>query len=254
MLVKTFKVDALRVCVYDSEDELALEVAKRVKEDLHDILTQKSSAAVVLATGNTQLKFLDALTTLEEIAWSKITLFHLDEYLGIDPNHSASFRYYLRERVEKLAKPKQFYYLQGDARQPLAECDRYTQLLKTQTLDLCCLGIGENGHLAFNEPKVTDFNDPYWVKLVKLNQSTRQYQVEEEHFSTLETVPQYAFTLTIPAICSAQKMICLALGNHKASVVKQMLTAAISPACPATVLRQQPNTTLYLDAQAASLL
>lgn len=251
---KTLKVDNLSVCIYDSEDELALEVARYVKEYLEKISATQGSAAIVLATGNTQLKFLDALTTGEDLDWSKLTLFHLDEYLGIDSNHPAGFRYYLRERVEKQVKPGQFHYIKGDALQPLAECDRYAQLLSAQPLALCCLGIGENGHLAFNEPKVADFDDPYRVKLVKLDRATRLYQVEEGHFSTLEAVPQYAFTLTIPAICSAEKIICLALGSHKASAIKQMLTEAIGPACPASILRQQPKTYLFLDKEAASLL
>ena len=251
---KSFKVDALSVCVYTSPSELALEVAKTVKEYLQTCLSQQETAAVVLATGNTQLQFLDTLSELGGLDWSRLTLFHLDEYLGINAYHPASFRYYLRERVQKQVNPGKFHYIQGDTLQPLAECDRYTQLLEAQPIALCCLGIGENGHLAFNEPNVADFNDPYRVKLIKLNRETRLYQVESGEFQDLEAVPQYAFTLTIPTICSAQKLICLALGTHKAAIVKQMLTKDISPACPASVLRRCSNATLYLDTDAASLL
>lgn len=174
------------MCVYNSAAALAHEVAQLAQNYLQDILTQQSAAAVLLATGNSQIKFLDALIALGGVDWSRITLFHLDEYLGIDAAHSASFRRYLRDRVEKQVNPLQFHYIEGDAKEPLAECDRYTKLLLAQPIDLCCLGLGENGHLAFNEPSVADFNDSQSVKLVKLDKSTRQHPVEGGDFPHLE--------------------------------------------------------------------
>ena len=252
--IKTFKVDALSVRVYNCEVELASDVAKIFQKYLQDILTQKDLAALILATGNSQIQFLEALIALGGVDWSRLTLFHLDEYLGIDANHPASFRYYLRQRIEKRVNPAQFHYIQGDATQPLTECQRYTQLLLAQPIDLCCLGVGENGHLAFNEPNLADFDDPHQVKLVKLARQTRLSQVNQGHFPHLEAVPQYAFTLTIPAFCSAPKILCLAPGLGKASVVKKMLQEAISPACPASVLRQHANATLFLDKDSASAI
>lgn len=252
--VKTFQVDALTVHLYNQESELIDDAAQTAHNYLQNLLTQQSTAAIILATGNSQIKFLEALIALGGIEWSQITLFHLDEYLGIDAAHPASFRRYLRERVEQQVKPAAFHYIQGDAIQPVAECKRYTQLLLAQPIDLCCLGLGENGHLAFNEPSVTDFDDPDSVKLVKLELITRQQQLHQGHFPTLESVPQYAFTLTIPTICSAKKLLCLAPEKRKALAVKEMLHQPISVRYPASVLRTQAQTTLFLDTDSASLL
>ncbi|WP_193195838.1 glucosamine-6-phosphate deaminase [Nostoc sp. MG11] len=249
-----FRVDDLFVQIYNSEVEMAQNVAEIAQSYLKDVLTQQDTAAVLLATGNSQLKFLDALIALGGVDWSRITLFHLDEYLGIAAEHSASFRRYMRERVEKRVDPKQFHYIEGDTLQPVAECDRYTKLLQAQPIDLCCLGIGENGHLAFNDPSVANFQDPYSVKLVKLDTVNRQQQVSTGHFPNLETVPQYAFTLTIPMICSAKKIICLAPEKRKAHVVKEILQRSISTDYPASILRQQPQATLFLDVNSAGLL
>lgn len=251
---QTFQVDSLSVNLYNGEAELAHDVAQLVQNYLQDTLSQQGTATVILATGNSQIKFLEALINLGGVDWSKVTLFHLDEYLGIDANHSASFRRYLQERVETLVKPKQFHYIEGDALQPLAECERYSKLLQAQPIDLCCLGLGENGHLAFNEPSVADFNDTQSVKLVKLDKSTRLYQVDGGHFPFLEAVPQYAFTLTISMICSARKILCLAPGKRKASAVKEMLQRSIFQGYPASILRTQAQATLFLDADSASLL
>jgi glucosamine-6-phosphate deaminase len=249
-----FRVDDLLVQIYNSEVEMAEDVAEIVQKYLQQVLKQQETAAVLLATGNSQLKFLDALIALGGVDWSRIILFHLDEYLGINADHSASFRRYMRERVENRVKPKQFHYIEGDTLQPVAECDRYTKLLLAQPIDLCCLGVGENGHLAFNDPAVANFQDPYSVKLVKLDTVNRQQQVNTGHFPNLETVPQYAFTVTIPTISSAKKIICLAPEKRKANVVKEMLQSYIGTDCPASILRQQPQATLFLDVNSASRL
>ncbi|AFY45137.1 glucosamine-6-phosphate deaminase [Nostoc sp. PCC 7107] len=249
-----FRVDDLSVQIYNSEAEMAIDVAQIVRKYLEYVLKKQETAAVLLATGNSQLKFLDALIKLGGVDWRKITLFHLDEYLGITADHPASFRHYLRERVENKLNPQQFHYIEGDTLEPVAECDRYTQLLQTQPIDLCCLGIGENGHLAFNDPAVANFQDPYSVKLVKLDKVNRQQQVNTGHFPNIDSVPQYAFTVTLPLICSAKKIICLAPEKRKAQVVKQMLQQTISRNCPASILRHQSQATLFLDTDSASLL
>ena len=251
---KTFRVDDLAVRLYSQEAELTQDVALIAQSYLQDILTQQGSAAIILATGNSQIKFLEALIALGGVDWSRITLFHLDEYLGIDADHSASFRRYLRERVEKRVNPAVFHYIQGDALQPLDECSRYTQLMLAQSIHLCCLGVGENGHLAFNEPSVASFDDTHSVKLVKLELATLQQQVDEGHFPVLEAVPQYAFTLTIPMICSAKKILCLAPEKRKAKAVKEMLQGSIFKGYPASLLRTQAQATLFLDADSASML
>ena len=252
--IKTLQIDSLPVRVYETQADLAREVARTAHDHLTDVLAQKGSAAVILATGNSQIKFLEQLISLGGIDWSKITLFHMDEYLGIDANHTASFRRYMRERVEARVKPRVFNYIEGDAPLPLDECTRYTGLLEAQAIDLCCLGIGENGHLAFNDPPVADFNDPHKVKLVQLDRACREQQVNEGHFPNLAAVPPYAFTLTIPALCSAQKMLCIAPEKRKAKAVVDALRGPVSTACPASILRKQPHATLFLDKDSASLL
>lgn len=251
---KTPPIDCLPVRIYETQADLARDVARIAHEYLSDALARKGSAAIILATGNSQIKFLEQLIALGGIDWARITLFHMDEYLGIDANHSASFRRYMRERVEQRVKPRVFNYIQGDAPLPLDECARYTRLLEAQPIDLCCLGIGENGHLAFNDPPVADFNDPHKVKLVQLDRACRQQQVSEGHFPNLEAVPPYAFTLTIPALCSAQKMLCIAPEKRKARAVFSALRGPISTACPASILRKQTHATLFLDKDSASLL
>lgn len=254
MPVQMFAVDALSVRVYNSSAQIAHDAAQIAQTYLQNCLTQQASAAVILATGNSQIQFLETLISLGGVDWSRITFFHLDEYLGIERDHSASFRRYLRQRVENQVKSCTFHYIEGDAMQPLNECERYTQLLQAQPIDLCCLGIGENGHLAFNDPSVANFNDPHHIKLVKLDTATRQQQVDEGHFPHLEAVPQYAFTLTLPMICSAKKILCLAPEKRKALPVKKMLQETISTVCPASILRRQPNALLFLDPDSASLL
>ena len=251
---KSFYVDHLLVEVYASEMEMSESVAKITHQYLQNLLDKQDTVAILLATGNSQIRFLEALIALEGIDWSRIILFHLDEYLGITSDHPASFRRYLRERVEEKVCPQQFYYIAGDTLQPIAECDRYTRLLENQPIDLCFLGIGENGHLAFNDPAVADFQDPAKVKLVKLDHVNRQQQVNTAYFANLADVPQYAFTVTISMICTAKKIICLAPATRKAQVVKTLLTGDITNNCPASILRQQPQATLFLDVNSASLL
>ena len=252
--IKTFAVDSLRVRVYSNQEQLAQEIAREITQYFTETFLAQPSASAILATGNSQIKFLEQLIHLDGIDWSRITLFHMDEYLGIAADHPASFRHYLRERVENVVGPRAFHYLEGDALLPIRECERYAQLLRAQKIDLCCLGFGENGHLAFNDPPVADFNDARSVKIVKLDDVCRQQQIGEGHFPNLEAVPQYALTLTIPALCAARKMICIAPEKRKAQAVKDALKGPISTACPASFLRKQAHAILLLDADSASLL
>ncbi len=244
-------MDDLSVKIFSDPAELSHNAAILAIEYLTSLLAKQETLSLVLATGNSQLQFLDALVT-SNLDWSRIVLFHLDEYLGISANHPGSFRYYLSSKVEQRVKPYKFHYITGDALQPLKECCRYTKLLQQHPIDLCMLGIGNNGHLAFNEPSVADFHDTETVKIVKLEPTTRQQQVNGGYFPNLDAVPQYAYTLTIPAICSAKQIFCLASGTRKADIVQKMLFSEISPECPAPILRKQPQATLFLD-HAASL-
>jgi glucosamine-6-phosphate deaminase len=215
---------------------------------------REGNATVILAAANSQVATLKVLVGMEGIDWSKVTMFHMDEYLGISRDHPASFRRFLRERVEDKVKPANFYYIAGDCEEPLAECERYAGLLAAQQIDLCLLGIGENGHIAFNDPPVANFADPHPVKLVRLDEACRRQQVGEGHFPDLNAVPRYAFTLTIPALCGARRMICNCARRRKAVAVRDALRGPIETKCPASFLRRQSHCTLYLDSESSSLL
>ena len=245
-------VDNLSVRIADSMEELTQDVATLAIGYLQSLLARQETVSIILATGNSQLKFLDRIASIANLDWSRIVLFHLDEYLGIKPEHPGSFRYYLRHKVEERVKPRVFNYIQGDAAQPLLECDRYAKLLQQRAIDLCLLGIGDNGHIAFNEPNLADFNDSQVVKLVRLETKTRQQQVNGGYFDSLKAVPNYAYTLTIPTICAAKKIFCLAGGSHKSEVVQKTLKNNISTNFPATILRQQSHATLFCDPNSIS--
>ena len=233
--VRSFNADSLPVHIFANKDDM-------------------SSAAAILATGNSQIQFLERLLAIGEVDWSKMTLFHMDEYLGINEDHSASFRKYMTERVEQVARPAAFHYIQGNALEPLKECRRYTDLLAAQPIDLCCLGVGENGHIAFNDPPVADFSDPESVKIVQLDEVCRQQQHGEGHFPTFDSVPKYAYTLTIPALCQANKMVCICPETRKAKIAKIALQGEISANCPASYLRKQSQCVMYMDEESAGLL
>jgi glucosamine-6-phosphate deaminase len=178
----------------------------------------------------------------------------MDEYLGLPGDHPSSFRHYLRERVESKVACREFHYLNGDASEPAQECDRYAALLQAQPIDVCVLGVGDNGHLAFNDPPVASFDDPFPVKIVKLDEVCRQQQVNQGHFSSIDAMPAYALTLSIPTLCSARRLLCLVPGKHKAGIIQTMLTGPISTDCPASILRRMPQATLLLEEASAHLI
>ncbi len=252
--VDSFLVDALRVEVYPSEDAMAVAAARDVRLWLQDLLSRQESVAAIFASATSQIRFLRQLTAAEGIRWEQVTLFHMDEYLGIEDSHPASFRRFMREHMAAKLAVDEFHTLTGDAEEPLKECQRYAELLSAREVDLCCLGIGENGHIAFNDPPVADFEDPFDVKLVKLDEPCRQQQVGEGCFPSLAAVPQYAFTLTVPTLCRARRLFCVVPEKRKAEAVKQALREPVSERCPASALRRHKNATLYLDAASASLL
>ena len=252
--MKTLQVDSLQVRIHPTQAEMATDVAREAKQILMDALGHQPTASVIFAAANSQIQALDALVKLGGIDWSRVVMFHMDEYLGLDAQHSASFRRFLRERVELRVKPRAFHGIEGETLQPVSECERYSRLLRAQPIDLCLLGIGENGHLAFNDPPVANFTDPHDVKLVKLDEACRQQQVGEGHFPNLAAVPQYAFTLSVPALCSARRMLCIVPERRKAAAVKAALHGPIETTCPASFLRKQSHCTLFLDAESAQPL
>ena len=252
--MKTFTVDALTVRVYRTMRDMAIDAAREATEILQQAIAERGTAAAILAGGNSQLAFLEELVRPHGVDWPRVTLFHMDSYLGLTVDHSASLRRYMRERVEKKVQPRQFHYIAGDAMEPMAECERFAKLLAAQPIDLCCVGIGENGHIAFNDPPVADFKDPRVVKIVKLDRPCRQQQVGEGHFRSIDEVPQYALTLTVPALCAARRVLCIVPEKRKAEAVRKTLRGPVSTTCPASFLRQQAHCTLLLDAESAGML
>lgn len=249
--IHTLQVDALEVAVYASQAEMAAAATLQVRQYLTQLLAHRPAVAAIFASATSQVQFLAVLTAAEGIDWPRVTVFHMDEYLGLKADHPASFRRFMREHLARRLPLRAFHELTGEADQPIDECERYARLLAAQPVELCCLGIGENGHIAFNDPPVADFADPRAVKLVRLDEACRRQQVGEGCFPTLESVPQYAYTLTVPALCRAQRLFCIVPEARKAEAVRRTLTGPISPACPATALRRHPRATLFLDADSA---
>jgi glucosamine-6-phosphate deaminase len=252
--VRSFQVDQLPVRVFGPLADMAAAAAADAAAVLKAAVAKSGRARAIIATGNSQDLFLEKLTQTAGIDWSKIELFHMDEYLGMPMTHRASFRKYLKERVFDRVRPAGANYLEGDALEPLKAMRAYAQALAALPIDLCCLGIGENGHLAFNDPPVADFYDPEAIKIVKLDEQCRRQQVGEGHFPSLDVVPMYAITLTIPTLCQVGCMIAVVPEKRKAAAVKASLEGPIAPACPGSFLRRQPHAVLYLDADSSSLL
>jgi glucosamine-6-phosphate deaminase len=248
---KKLNVDSLQISIYDNPLSMGNAAADFVAQNLNDSIRKKGSANLILATGTSQFSFLEALKT-KEIEWQKITVFHLDEYLGISEQHPASFRRYLRERILDEVAPKKIYFLNGDTEDLDKEMNDYSDQLKEHPIDIACIGIGENGHIAFNDPPVADFKDTKWVKLVALDDDCRNQQLGEGWFRNWEEVPKQALTLTIPAIMACKAISCVVPDARKAEAVYNTLYKEISTDFPASILRKHPNTRLFLDQDSAS--
>jgi glucosamine-6-phosphate deaminase len=244
-------VEKLRVEIHPDRTEAANAAALAAAQTVNLAIQNAALTGVIFATGASQLELLDQLTQLPGIPWQKVIGFHLDEYVGISKDHRASFRHYLEENLCQRVPMRNFHEIDGSAPDLEKVCRDYAELLRHCPPALCLLGIGENGHLAFNEPAEADFQDPVDVKIVELDAVCRQQQVAEGWFDHLGQVPQRAITLTIPAIFRIPQLIVSVPGSRKASIVRQTLSEPISTACPATILREHPNTTVYLDEESA---
>ena len=209
-------------------------------------------ARVMFATGNSQLAFIDVLTAYD-LPWHQVAIFHMDEYVGMGPDHPASFQRWIRERIADRVRPLEAHYIDGLA-DPAAECARYAALLDASPFHLCCLGIGENGHLAFNDPGVARFDDPLSVRVVELDEACRAQQVGEGHFATGADVPRRAITVTIPALLRAEQVLAVVPEARKAAPVAAALTGPVETSCPASILQRTPHAVIYLDPASASLL
>ncbi len=246
--------DALRTSVFATNADLGEAAAAEAREIIVAAIEARGHANIVLATGNSQLTFLHALRELSGIDWKAVNVFHMDEYVGIDPNHPASFPRFLRDHILAAVKPGRFYPVPGQAADVEAACREYERLLKAHPADLCAMGIGENGHIAFNDPPFADFDDPVWVKVVRLDERSRQQQVGEGHFPDLAAVPTHAITLTIPALLSAKRILCIVPEARKAEAVARALLGPITEDCPASILRRAGHAHLLLDQESAARL
>lgn len=249
--VSAFRAGELEVRVFATDAELGATAAGDAAVAIRAGVEQRGAANVMFASGNSQFAFLDALTARGDIAWERVTGFHMDEYVGMDDTHPASFARYMRERIVDVVRPGAFHYVDG-TNAPASECARYAALLHEHPLDLCCLGVGENGHLAFNDPPYADFDDPVDVKEITLDDASRRQQVGEGHFPHVDVVPRTAITVTIPALLRARRVLAIVPEARKADAIRRALEGPISTTCPASILRRAVHATLYLDEASAA--
>ncbi|WP_255460600.1 6-phosphogluconolactonase [Edaphobacter albus] len=225
--------------------------ADKTSNEILRLARDRETFGVIFATGASQFETLRHLRKRVDLPWHKIIGFHLDEYVGLTPEHGASFRGYLREALP-LSKMKAFYELDGTSSNPDKTAEQYAARLREVNPSLCLLGIGENGHLTFNDPWEADFNDPKDVRLVNLDDQCREQQYAEGWFDSIADVPLRALTLTVPAIMRVPMLIAGVPGKRKAAIVKKVFDAPITPGCPATILGTHPNATLYLDTESST--
>jgi glucosamine-6-phosphate deaminase len=244
-------IDSMAVRVFPDPRALGAAAAVHAAGVIREAIEARGVANVMFASGNSQLEFLGCLTAGSDVDWARVVGFHMDEYLGLPATHPASFRRYMHEEIVDKVRLQAFREIAGDAPDAEAECSRYAGLLRVNPLDLCCLGVGENGHLAFNDPPVADFDDPRDVKVVELDDACRNQQVGEGHFAAFADVPTHAITVTIPALLRSRTVLAIVPEARKRGPVERALRGPVSTACPASVLRTMPNTTLYLDAASA---
>jgi glucosamine-6-phosphate deaminase len=246
MMYRT-KIDHLNVEVYETRRKLGQSAARQVIEKMKEIQTTKGMVRLIFAAAPSQNEFLEELASTSEIDWSLVTVFHMDEYVGLPEGDARRFGKFLSDRLFNLVKPKEAHLI--DASTPEAECQRYGSLLNQEPIDIVCLGIGENGHIAFNDPPVADFTDPYTMKMVELDEKCRWQQVHDGCFASFTDVPTHALTLTIPALFAGTYLFCMVPGKNKKEAVHKTLYGEITTECPASILRNHPDCTLYLDAE-----
>ena len=243
----------MRVAVYDTLERMAEVAAAVAAKELSRFISEKGRATFMAATGTSQLRFLEALTRESHVNWAKTDMYHLDEYVGLPESHPASFRHYLREKLLNVVHPGHAHLIDGNTVDPWNECARLEQLVMRDGIDVAFVGIGENAHLGFNDPPA-DFANNALFTVVTLSETCRAQQVHEGWFKSIEDVPDKAITVTIQGILKAKVIICVVPEARKANAVRCALAGLVTPACPASVLRNHPHARVFLDADAASLL
>ena len=246
-----------RISIYKTREELGFAAAFELVSILIEKLKTLEEVNVVFATGLSQLEFLDALVKIPFHGWNRVNAFHLDEYIGLPAEAPQRFSNFLKTRLFDHLQFKNVYYVvppgqENEDAQTLAQ--KYEQLLMEHPLHVACIGIGENGHIAFNEPNVADYSDQRLVRVIELDERSRHQQLAEGWFKTIEEVPTHAITLTVPAILSAEKILCIVPRERKKEIVLKTLEGPITAECPASFLRRHRDVHLFLDLESASLL
>ena len=243
----------MKVKMFETKEEMGKVAAKEAGIILTSTIKEKGGAVFVAATGASQFEFLETLTSLPSVDWSKTTMFHLDEYIGITENHPASFRKYLKEKLINKVHPRAVYLVKGDAEDPELECERLNRIISRKEIDVSLVGIGENGHLAFNDPPA-DFDTERSYIVVELDEACRRQQLDEGWFNSLNEVPHKAISMSIKQIMKSKNIICTVPDARKAQAVKDCLEGTISPEHPASILRKHKKVFVFLDKDSARLL
>lgn len=252
--MKTFKKDKLTVEIYENRTLMGEAAAKDIKAKIAELLVQKQEINMIFAAAPSQNDVLKSLVEDEEIEWNRVNAYHMDEYIGLDKDAPQGFGNFLREHIFGLIPFKSVHYIDITTANPDAEAERYGKLLKENPTDIVIMGIGENGHIAFNDPPVADFHDERWVKPVKLDELCRQQQVNDGCFASIDKVPTHAMTLTVPTLVKAPYLFCIVPAPTKAKAVYETLNGSIDEHCPASILRTHDNAKLYLDNESSKLL
>lgn len=247
------KVDNLTVKKFDTRAEMGAAAATDITAAIHALLDKNVEINMIFAAAPSQNDVLQSLVE-SDVDWSRVNAYHMDEYIGLPRTAPQGFGNFLVDHIFGKVPFKSVNLINCAAEDAQAECDRYEALLKANPVDIIILGIGENGHIAFNDPWVANFNDERLVKIVELDDVCRQQQVNDGCFDTIDDVPKTAMTLTCPVFIHAPQLFCIVPAITKAKAVKRTLEGAINEECPATVLRNHPDAVLYLDAASASLL
>ncbi|WP_202630226.1 6-phosphogluconolactonase [Sediminibacterium roseum] len=249
--MREIQAEKLKVKIFDTREAMGQAAAKTVAAKVRELLSAKEEVNMIFAAAASQNEFLASLIN-ENIEWNRVNAFHMDEYIGLPAGAKQLFGEWLKERIFSKVPFKNIFYLDGQAMDVDAECARYGNLLQQHPVDITCLGIGENAHLAFNDPHVADFNDTSDVKVVDLDEPCKAQQVREGCFASNAEVPPIAFTLTIPALLKAPWMYCMVPGIAKAEAVYHTLYDEISEQYPSTILRRHDGTILFLETESAS--
>lgn len=252
--MKTLKKDLLTVNIYSTRDEMGKAAASDVKACILSLLEKKETINMIFAAAPSQNEVLAALANDSEIPWNRVNAFHMDEYIGLPADAPQGFGNFLKDHIFRIANFKSVNYINISAPDAEEECRRYSELLAKYPTDIVVMGIGENGHIAFNDPPVADFNDPKAVKPVQLDEICRNQQVNDGCFAHIDQVPKTAITLTVPTLTSGDHLFCIVPAATKAKAVKATVCGEIGEHCPATALRRHKSAVLYLDGDSSSLL